>query len=316
MGGSDGTAVSWAATYVVFGLAHRLRAMSVTARPEDNEQADYYLSRILQTVTDLLLAPPSLGQIQCLLGMAALLQMSSRSTSRVSFTATALQLAQRLAYNDDQVAVPDQDIAQQRRVFWIAFFQATDESILSSNPISHRREDISTNSPDEATENTAGSVTAAEGTWKVNIFSLRVRLALIQAEAVEKVLSVKAREMTANERLAAVDSVLQSLASFRTHELFQLNAEQLTQLLYRSDVAHVLSLEASYFATVFRVQSFLVLRMDRKINPFSSEALSRIAECKNFACYEDAKRFLGLLVVSPTGDIGVCWYVSSSLPLL
>lgn len=315
MGGSDGTAMAWATTYVVFGIAHRLRAMSAAATPQDNPQADYYMSRILQGIPNLLLEPPSLGLIQCLLGLAILVRTSSHSTPHASFVSTALRMAQCLAYNDDQAhtEAPVKDVEQQRRVFWIAFCEDTDESILSNAPTSHRREDIAASRPEENPLDAMGAVTAAEGSWRVNIFSLRARLSLLQAEAIEKVVSVKARNTTPQAAFMTARYVLQGLQDWRKHDLFKLDSEQLMQLLYRSDLVHVLGLEASYFATVFRLQAFLSLGMDARVNPFSTDALTRLSEQKEHSSWKDAKKLLSVLSVAPQGDIGVCWYVSWSL---
>jgi hypothetical protein len=318
IGGSDGTPISWASTYVVFGIAHRLRAMSAAATPEDNEKADYYLARILEKVSGLLLGRACLCLVQCLLGTAFLIQTSSHPEPHALFVSTALRMAQCLAYNDDQ-AVPLapgtpqwQDIEQQRRVFWIAFFTNTDESILSNAPTVHLRENINTESPEEDPPDAAGAVTAAEGSWRVNIFSLRARLALLQAEAIEQVLSVKCCILLSKSEtvLKSVTSVLQELQSWRKHELFQMTADHLLQLLYRSDLIHVLNLEASYFATVFRLQAFVVLGLNTRVNPFSTDALAKLSEQGRHLCLRDAKRLLSILSVAPQGDIGVCWYVS------
>ncbi|KAF2267980.1 hypothetical protein CC78DRAFT_33447 [Lojkania enalia] len=308
-GASDGSALAWANTYVVFGLAHRLRAMSAAADPRDNEQADYYLKRVLSSVPDLLLTGPSLALIQCLLALAILIQTTSHSTPYALFVATAVRMAQCLAYNDDQMREGDitRDVEQERRVFWIALMLDTEASLLSNGPTTHRRDDIAARHPEDNPHDSAGSVTAAEGEWRVNYFSIRTRLILIESEAIEHVLSIKARKTTPQDKLATARRILGDLKAFRTHELFQLNAEQLMQLLYRSDLVHVVTMEASYFAIVFRLQWFLALGLDARINPFSADALERIARMKSHACHKDARRFLTILSVAPQGDLAVSW---------
>ncbi|KAF2712785.1 hypothetical protein K504DRAFT_373328 [Pleomassaria siparia CBS 279.74] len=328
MGGTDGTALSWASTYIVFGIAHRLRAMSAAATPEDNEQADYYLSRIMEKISNLLFGRPNMCLVQCLLGAAVLIQTSPHPEPHTMFVSTALRMAQYLAYNDEQAHVtPDadgdldsefkrqrdcwqKDAEQQRRIFWIAFFTSTEESILSNMPTAHLREDIITTHPEEDPHDAAGAVTAAEGSWRVNIFALRAKLALLQAEAIEQVVSAKCSKMASEVIVENAVAVLKGLQTWRNHELFQMKAEELLQLLYRSDLIHVLNLEAAYFATVFRVQAFLVLGMNTRINPFSTEALVQLSGQPKHVCLGDAKRLLSILAVAPQGDIGVCWFTS------
>ncbi|KAF2872182.1 hypothetical protein BDV95DRAFT_606739 [Massariosphaeria phaeospora] len=310
IGESDGTAISWVSAYVVFGIAHRLRAMSATATPKDNDMADYYLARILAQTSDLLLAPPSLGLVQCLLGLATLIQTSAHSTPHALFVSTALRMAQSLAYNDDaKNPDPDADVEQQRRVFCLAFIRDTNESILSNAPATSRREDIAASHPEAHPQDFAGAVNAAETNWSVNIFSLRARLALLQAEAIEHVFSLKARSTTPEAFLHRCNALLGRLQCFRNHELFELSAAHLMLLLYRSDLVHVLSLEAAYFATVFRIQADIDLGMDTRVNPFSTDALVRLADRKEHAVYEQAKRFLSLLAVGPQGEVGIFWTI-------
>ena len=304
-GHSDGTALAWASAYVVLGIAHRARAQSNVATPMDNELADYYLCRILPTVSGLLIAPPTLGLVQCLLGLSMLIRSSSHSQPSGIFISTALRIAQFLAYEngearDDSV----RDVEQERRVFWCAFMLDTVESICSNAPTTHRREDIRAPFPDENPSDSLGSVTAAEGNWRINVFALRIRLALVQSQAIEDVFSVNARGSNLD---ATAKSVLEKLEAWRDNDLFRMKPDQLMQLLYRSDLMHVLAVEASYFATVFRIHAFLTLGKNPLINPFSADVLANIAAQKEHGAYKDAERLLSHLTLIPHGDIGVCW---------
>lgn len=304
---SDGTALSWASTYVVLGIAHRARAQSNVATVMDNELADFYLSRILATVSALLTAPPTLGLVQCLIGLAMLIRTSSHSQPSRTFISTALRIAQFLAYEQgDTDAVPEDgvDVEQQRRVFWCAFMLDTVESIFVNTPTTHRKEDIHAPFPEENPQDSLGSVVAAESDWKVNLFALRIRLALLQSEAIDKILSVNARGTNPG---AAAQDVLSRLQAWRNNELFNRKPEQLMQLLYRSDLMHVLAVEASYFATVFRIHGFLSLGKNPLVNPFSADVLAILAETKEHGAYKDAERLLTHLTLIPHGDIGVCW---------
>lgn len=317
MGGAEGTALAWASCYTVLGIAQRLRAMSATGTPEDNAQADYYLRRILWNLPNLLLAPPSSPLVQCLLGLATLIETSSQPSPNALIVSTALHMSQCLAYGNGargQACNMGADVEQQRRVFWYAFIKDTSESLLSNSPTTHRRDDISIKPPDSDPIDRSGSVTAAEGNWRVNTFSLRAQLALLQAEAIEQVLSVKSRITTVQAiTAAAAQKVLGALRSWRSHELFQMSTEQLVQLLYRSDFVHVLALEGLYFATVYRLHSFLAMGMDTRLNPFSSDVMDRVVQQKSHGCYQDAKRLLSLCAEAPQGDFAICWFVPHPL---
>lgn len=310
-GMSDGSAVSWTSAYIIFGLAHMLRGMSATATKQDNELAKYYLSRTYTSLTSLLLSPPSLGLIQCLIGTAWLIRTTpcGRNVPDGHFLSTSLRVAQSLAYHDDETEAvdPDRDIQQERRVFWLAFINDTNASMVSNAPTTHRREDIVAPKPEENPSDSLGAVVSAEGHWKVNVFRLRVELALIQAEAIEQVFSIKARNTAPQDLDAAAALVLARLQGFHEHEIFKLSPAQLFQLLYRSDITHTVTLEASHFATVFRLTAFLALDKNPRINPFRLDGLRRLSTIKVQRSYGAAKRLLSLLPIAPRGDTGLYW---------
>jgi hypothetical protein len=307
-GDSDGSAVSWVSAYIIFGIAYSLRGMSAAATKQDNEFARYYLGRTYNSLNSLLLSPPSLGLVQCLIGVALLVQATpcGRSVPDGHFLSTSLRVAQSLAYHDDGTDVADtgQDVEQERRVFWLGF-NDTNASMLSNAPTTHRRDDIVAPKPSENPADSLGAVVAAEGHWKVNIFVLRVNLALLQAEAIEQVFSVKARNTAPLHVDAAATIVIAHLRAFHDHELFNLSPAQLFELLYRSDIVHTASLEASYFATVYRVHAFLALDKNPRINPFTLDGLRRMSMIKEQKSYPEAKRLLSLLPIAPHGDVGL-----------
>ncbi|CAO2648103.1 Nn.00g090250.m01.CDS01 [Neocucurbitaria sp. VM-36] len=307
-GQSDGSAVSWISAYVVFGLAHMLRAMSATGTTYDNDMARYYLTRIYNGLNRLLVSPPSLGLVQCLIGTAVLITTTPChfNMSEGHFISTALRVIQSLTYQDDK-SDPTRDVEQEHRVFWLAFFYDTNASILTNSPTTHRREDVIACIPDGKLTGSLGAVTAAEGNWKVNMFGLRIKLAVLQAEATDQVLSLSTRNTTPTDLDCATAIVLARLQEFHEHEIFQLSPGQLFQLLYLSDIVHCVSLEATYFAVVFRLRAFEAFEQNPRINPFSLDGLKRIARVKQHKSHPEAKRLLSLLPIAPRGNVGLYW---------
>lgn len=310
-GESDGSSVAWTSAYVVFGLAHVVRASSVTGSRYDNEMARYYLSRIYHALNGLLTAPPSQGLVQCLLGVAALIASTPchYHMSEGHFISTALRVMQGLTYQDEEEGPTNdtRDRDQERRVFWLAFISDTAQSIMTNSPTTHRHEDVIGCAVDMRPDG-RGVVTAAEGHWQVDIFLLRVKLANLQAEAIDQIISpTRSRNATTLDVEAAAAIVLARLERFHSHEVFQLGPDQLFILLYKSDLCHIVSLEADYFATVYRVHALLALGKNAKVNPFSLDGLRRVAEVKKHASLEKAKRLLSLLPIAPRGDVAMYW---------
>jgi hypothetical protein len=310
-GQTDGSAVSWVSAYVIFGLAHMLRGMSTAATLHDTELAKYYLSRSYNSLNVLLQSPPSMGLVQCLIGIALLVRSIPYGSYVPDghFLSTSLRVAQGLAYHDEDTAeeASGRDVGQERRVFWLAFIHDITVSMVSNSPSTHRREDIVAPIPEQNPADNLGAVVSAEGHWKVNIFSLRVELALLQAEAIEQVLSIKARNTLPLDLEAATAIVLARLQAFHEHEIFSISPEQLFQLLYRSDIAHTVALEAAYFATVYRLHAFLAFDKNPRINPFAPEGLRRLSTIQEQKSLTAAMRLLSLLPVAPRGDVGLYW---------
>ncbi|KAL6711243.1 hypothetical protein ACN47E_005774 [Coniothyrium glycines] len=310
-GESDGTSVAWTSAYVVFGLAHMLRAMSTAGTKSDNDMAQYYLSRIYHGLSGLLTAPPSQGLVQCLLGVATLIMSTPchYNLSEGHFISTALRVMQGITYQDgDEVASDSgRDVEQERRVFWLAFIYDTSASIMTNSLTTHKQEDIN-HCVSDIPPDGLGSITAAEGHWQVNMFTLCVKLAILQAEAIDQVVSLtRNRNATPLDIEAAAVMVLTRLEMFHGHEIFRLGAGQLFEMLYRSDICHVVNLEATFFSTVYRIYAFLALGKNPKINPFLLDGLQKVAGTTEHKSYKEAKRLLSLLSIAPRGDIGLYW---------
>lgn len=273
--------------------------------------AKYYLYQVYHALNGLLAAPPSLGLVQCLLGVTILIMSTPYHYSLFEghFISTALRVMQGLAYDQNEDILPDpaRDMEQERRVFWIAFIHDTSQSIVGNTPTTHRQEDV-IGCATEFERDGQGVVTAAEGGWQLDLFSLRVELANLQAEVIDQIISPKKRDVNTPQDTEAVATlVLARLDQFHRHEVFQLSACRLFELLYRSDMCHVVSLEATYFATVYRVHALLGLGKNVKINPFSLEGLQSVARMKVHKSYFEAKRLLSLLPFAPRGDVGLYW---------
>ena len=157
-------------------------------------------------------------------------------------------------------------------------------------------------------EDELGALTAAEGTWRVLIFWLFTRIALLQVEAIDQVFSRTTSNNTPLDLSAATSIVFARLQAFREqHHIFHLSAGQIQQLLYRADICHCIALEAYYFATIYRLHAFMAMDMSSKINPFEMDGLSRMSKMKQHKSYSEARRLLSLLPVAPRGNVALYW---------
>lgn len=313
-GEADGTPLTWVLTYLVFGIAHRLRAMSLFALADDTSKSDWYLKQSLAVLPELLLQEPSVPLVQALLGVSILLQTSVRVKRASIFICTAMYMAQDLGLNDAS-QVPSGDHPNDRvarYLFWIAYFMHTDECLSEVRPLTQRLADISTPLP----ESHAGDWwTSGEGTqgqseqWNSNVFALHAQLAVIQAESLEELFSVKARERSATSQAASYNNVITKLAGWRSKSVFtSLSPRDIYTSMYRSDLVHTIILEATYFRTLYQLHAASALGgFTRRIDVFGPMALRSMAAIGTHALHQDARRFLTLIALMPSENTSTTW---------
>ncbi|KAK9783919.1 putative Transcription factor domain-containing protein [Seiridium cardinale] len=176
LGKADGVPLPWVVTYVVLGIAHRLRAMSLSGTPEDDSQAGYYLSNSLTPLASLLMQEPSLFLIQCLLSVAAFLKMWPPPQPVALFVSTALRLAQTLGLQEN--CTPETPM-QHSRVFWLAFIMEMTVCFPAERLPGQALRDIGIKAPRLSRDDKLGSITATNGAWTANLLTLRIHLSLI-----------------------------------------------------------------------------------------------------------------------------------------
>ncbi|KEF54562.1 uncharacterized protein A1O9_09004 [Exophiala aquamarina CBS 119918] len=314
-GSPDIKGVSWGTLYVVLGIAHQLRAMSPLATEDDNITAIRYLDRCMKRLPELLMDTPSLALIQCLLGVAIIIKGTPRSRSAALFVSIAMRLAQDLGYNEKR---PQNgggvfEAEQENLVFWIAFLLDSDHSLRSNRLPTQSYEHIDADLPDQDPTSGAGIVRADVGNLKANILRLRVEMSLVQAEIMEELFSVKARRKLVSELTRVADMITLRLHQWRDNWIFQVHPYDLRRMLQRSEMVHVLVLEAAYFTTNWALQAEIIQtghRTDCSI--LISNTLTQKAATKEPPCYPHARRLLELVVVAPSGDIACTWYANQA----
>jgi hypothetical protein len=166
-------------------------------------------------------------------------------------------------------------------------------------PSTHKHSDISIGLPnahygDWWSRDTDGSLDGASSPPGINVFFLHSSLAVIQAQALERVFSVKAN-LQPTQQSIRVQSITAKLAAWRWNS--ELNA---VTGLQGSDLLHLVMLEASYFRTVYQLQaSQQIGRFTHRQDMFSHIALRAQRYSQQSVVYEDACRLLSLLASLP-----------------
>ncbi|KAF2796333.1 hypothetical protein K505DRAFT_359372 [Melanomma pulvis-pyrius CBS 109.77] len=318
-GAADKTPLSWILTYVALAIGHRLRAMSLFAAADDASNAEWYLNKCLNVLPDLLLREPTLQLIQVLLGVSVLLQTSTRSRKAALFVSTAMRMAQDLGYNEasqDRDGRPSED-NQEAHVFWIAFFMDTAMNLCATRPNTQKLVDINLPLPSPSS---SGSLVLSISDdcsidREINIFTLHASLALIQAEALEELFSVKGRQRSASLATNTFKSILAELDVWRgTNPLVGSEATSILNSMYRSDVVHSINLEASYFGILYQLHAANALGgFTRRLDVFSADALMSAAGSICFDIHEDAQRLLDIAALTSQANVSVNWITIHAL---
>jgi len=296
MGAAKGVASSWILTYVVFGIAHQLRALG-SASHDDTSKAEIYLDGCLDSFTKVLLEQPSERLVQCLLGVAIMLQHSAKSHRVASFISIAVRMAQELGYNEAHVSRSHDPTGRvESYLFWICFFMDADLSMYALKPSTHKHTDITIGLPNANNCDwwSAYPESSFDGT-SINILSLHSSLAVIQTQALEELFSAKANAQPTKQRVA-FQSIIAELAIWRRN-----SGLATVTGLQGSDLLHLIILEASYFRTVYQLEAsqqtgHFTYRQDM----FSHIALRSQRHQQQSGVYRDACRLLSLLASLPT----------------
>jgi hypothetical protein len=312
-GVADRTPLCWVLTYIALGIAYRLRAVSLFAVADDTTNADFYLNKCLAVLPDLLLQEPTLQLVQALLGVATLLQTSDRSRKAPLFISTAMRMAQDLGYNE---AGQDRNEGRSRDnqefyVFWMAFYMDTAMSLRAIRPNTQKLVDISAPLPNPISSDSWASISPDNFSvgGEVNIFALHASLALIQAEALEELFSIKARQCSPTLTATAFESTISKLDIWRrTNPLADANAPTMLKSMYRSDVVHSITLEASYFETLYQLHAANALgAFTHRLDVFSPVGLRSAAGLISFEIYSNAHRLLEFAALISQGNVSVTW---------
>lgn len=154
----------------------------------------------------------------------------------------------------------------------------------------------------------AGEICATGGEFQINVFRLRAELALIQAEIMVKLQSPEASRKPAFDGDVMWHTLALKLDTWRKQWPGNLTVEQLQQLLHRSDLVHLITVEAAIFSTLYVLVAYLAPETRAKSRPFSAEGLiGQLTRPQALTTYHDAKRFAGLLATVPGEDVAIKW---------
>ena len=305
-GRADGKVLSWVAMKLVLAIAHRLRAMSPLGVAQDQEITQIYLDDTLAQMPSIVKERPSLLLCQCYLALVFVFLTSFDSHPAAMFASTAVRIAQDLMKDIQSQTLPEQ--IQRQRLLWIAYSQDADLSLKAGRIPTLNSTLLEADLPLDDFSEGVGEVRATSGDFRINAFRLLAEISLIETELARTTQPSELLSSTDHEYMASLQVTDLKLDHWRRRWIFALTPLQLYQLLHRSDLVHVIVLEARYLVSLFS----LLARKDRRYRGsprlFSAGGiLQHILKTRSPQAVSDARHFLGLVSLIPGDDIALNW---------
>ncbi|KAM0342028.1 hypothetical protein ACHAPU_009756 [Fusarium lateritium] len=180
----------WSCINIFLAIAHRFRSMRTYDRAYETKQACGYTHNALAVVAELNVMHSNLAAVQSLIGMALVLQGTANPHPASVLTAAAIRLAQTLGLHREKpyACLPQDQVEQGRRVFWLAYLLDKDISLRMRQPFAQDDEDMDAVLPsDNALQLTSPDVPSTN-----SHFNSRIGLAVIQGQVYKKLYSVQA----------------------------------------------------------------------------------------------------------------------------
>ncbi|KAG0156410.1 hypothetical protein PDIDSM_3588 [Penicillium digitatum] len=169
----------WAAFNIVLAFAYMRRAESPGDNSDDWQKCLGHIKNAMNVVTELFMRTCDLLAVQALLGLAIFFQGTPNPQPLFMFTAAAVRLSQSIGlHKSNSFGLPESQIEERRRVFWIAFILDADICQRTGRPAAQDIRDYNTLLPLENPPDGLGLMEV--GNAKINLFLALARFALIQ----------------------------------------------------------------------------------------------------------------------------------------
>jgi hypothetical protein len=289
----------WACLNVVLSIAHRLRALRTLDPTRENVLAFGHIQNALGVVSELSISEHSLSAVQALVGMACVLQGTPNPAPAAMLVAAALRLAQAMNLHRECPGSPltMPQLEKRRRVFWKAYILDKDISLRTGRPFSQDDDDMDVLLP---------SKTGPEP-CDVDIFNLRIRLAVIQGLVYKQLYSIRAERQTETQRALAAHELSLLLSHWKSSANLDLpvsssvssgppmSGEVIHKVVLRLTYIHCLAMIDRHLDHQSPTPSYQDL--DQSGLPLSQASL----------CLVESRKAIRLIESIPHGDCSCIW---------
>ncbi|KAF2231821.1 hypothetical protein EV356DRAFT_471125 [Viridothelium virens] len=269
-------------------------------------------------IPTLMMRQTDLMTVQALLGMAIFLHGTPNPRPASVLVAAAIRLAfglgmQRRRFDS---SLSPAETQQRLRVWWVAYCLDKDFSLRFEQPSMINDDDMDVELPELVPEDQVGLMITAEGRPAINLFRLRVHLAVIQSKAYLDLYSVRALEKSEEESLCAMQNLDDLLTEWNDCLPTGLDADNLVTSVNPGSRMPLMMLHLLYFncLTIVHRVSFQNQSWTKFILHVGWEDLGDVPhrQCLSaLRCLEAARASLRLMELAPQGDYACTWILLS-----
>ena len=180
----------WACLNTIIALTTQSKAVNSAFR-QVSEFSWSLFKNAFSVFEELVASEPSILNVQAILMMAAFMSRSTDSKTTAFITCTAVRMMHVIGLHgeDPQDRLSPIEAEQRRRIFWTAYLLDKSSSVYPQLPPLVDNEQFCPNLPSECPPDGLGNVQASTPAATVNIFRLRIELAIIEAQAQKQLFS-------------------------------------------------------------------------------------------------------------------------------
>lgn len=316
----------WAAQNIALAIGSRMRGMRTLQATDLNRKACGYMQNAMNVTQDLTLRKPDLLGVQALLGIAIVLQETPNSRPASIVVAAAIKLSQNLKLNRQAglAGLSEQQMEQCKRVFWIGYLLDKDFSLHLNHPPVQTDLECDVDLPSEIPGDGLGMIAFTNAQGAMNLFLLRVQLAVIQSETYTTLYSVQASKLAPSARSLAIENLDDRLEAWKSSIGLDFGPEALSSSVAPGAIVHLVILYMSYFNCLTMIHS-VSFRGDYWTASTSNTVERTIAgdpvSSRRTLCLPAARLAVRLVSLIPRGDYACIWlllhyYVSAVVILL
>lgn len=224
---SQRTSTTWASIYIAMALAQ----YQASQPPHAEVSVVDCLRKAQSVLSEIIISDAELTNVQVVLGLVLLFIGSPDPRPSTVLLATAMKLVHtmRLHRRDGYHGLPDSELLQRRRVFWIAYILDREISLRMRQPPIQHDSEIDVDLPSETADaDGAGFITAMWSQETFNFFRARVKLAEIQGQVYDCVYSVAAQHMSPEMQAIKALEVRQAMRDWQGMIPLDFSAEVLS----------------------------------------------------------------------------------------